>query len=93
MGGLAAAIAHNGWLMTLGIIGYLLTLLFDIIGGGSLRRTAYVRLVLAEQENRSLHAEQVRLKGGLKEMQDKVAALEAELQKVRDEKNQSVSPG
>ena len=52
-----------------------------IMGGGSLGRTGYVRLARAEQENRTLRAEQARLLGGLKEMQDKVAAQEAQLSK------------
>ena len=77
MGALATVITRNGCLITLGIIGYLLALLFDIIGGGSLGRTSYVRLARAEQENRSLRAEQARLLGGLKELQEKLAALEA----------------
>jgi hypothetical protein len=78
MGALATVITRNGWLITLGIIGYLLAILFDIIGGGSLGRTGYVRLARAEQENRSLRAEQARLLGGLKEIQEKLAALEAQ---------------
>jgi hypothetical protein len=81
MGAIATAIARNGWLITLGIIGYLLALLFDIISGGNLKRSAHIRLAIAEQENRSLRAEQIRLLGGLKELQDKVAELEAQLQK------------
>ena len=85
MGAIATAVAHNGWLITLGIIGYLLALLFDIIAGGSLRRTRYVRLAMAEQENRSMRAEQIRLLGGLQEMQARVAELELQLQKVKGE--------
>lgn len=78
MGAVATAITRNGWLITLGVIGYLLVLLFDIVGGGNLGRTGYVRLARAEQENRSLRAEQARLLGGLKEMEAKLAALEGE---------------
>ena len=78
MGAAATIITRNGWLITLGIIGYLLAILFDIIGGGSLGRTGYVRLARAEQENRSLRAEQARLLGGLKELQEKLTALEAQ---------------
>jgi hypothetical protein len=77
MGGVATAIVRQPWLITLGIIGYLLVLLFDIIGGGSLGRTGYVRLARAEQENRSLRAEQARLLAGLKELEAKVPAPEA----------------
>ena len=68
--------SNQGWIITIGVIGYLLVLLLDIIGGGSLGRTGYVRLARAEQENRSLRAEQTRLQGGLKELEAKVAALE-----------------
>src|SRR5258706_13861138 len=78
MGALATVITRNGWLITLGIIGYLLAILFDIIGGGSLGRTGYVRLARAEQENRSLRAEQARLLVGLKEVEDKLAGLEVQ---------------
>jgi hypothetical protein len=81
MGALATVITRNGWLITLGIIGYLLAILFDIIGGGSLGRTGYVRLARAEQENRTLRAEQARLLGGLKEVQEKLAAIESQLNK------------
>jgi hypothetical protein len=81
MGAIATIITRNGWLITLGIIGYLLAILFDIIGGGSLGRTGYVRLARAEQENRTLRAEQARLLGGLKEMQDKLAGLETQTTK------------
>src|SRR5689334_16081951 len=81
MGALATVITRNGWLITLGSIGYLLVLLFGIISGGSLGRTGYVRLARAEQENRSLRAEQARLLGGLKELQEKVTVLEAQSNK------------
>ncbi len=61
--------SNQGWLIALGVIGYLIVLLFDILSGGSLGRSAQVRLAQAEQENRSLRAEQVRLVAGLKEAQ------------------------
>src|SRR5262245_64145941 len=77
MGALTTAILRQGWLITLGIIGYLLVLLLDIVGGGSLGRTGYVRLARAEQENRELRAEQARLLGAVKELQARCAALES----------------
>ena len=77
MGAIATAITRNGWLITLGVIGYLLELLFDIIGGGHLGRTGYGRLAQGEQENRSLRAEQVRLLAGLKELEAKAPAVQA----------------
>lgn|SRR5574341_650292 len=84
MGAVATALTRNGWVITLGIIGYLLVLMFDIIRGGNLGRSGYVRLARAEQENRSLRAEHVRLLGGLKEMQDKVATLQAQLRNPKE---------
>jgi hypothetical protein len=64
---ITAAIVGQWWIVLLGVIGYLLALLADLIGGGSLGRTGAVRLARAEQENRELQAEQARLLGALKE--------------------------
>ncbi len=82
--------SNQGWIITIGIIGYLLVLLFDIISGGSLGRSAQVRLAHAEQENRELRAEQARLTGGIKELQVKqeeltqaLAAANAEIEKLK----------
>ena len=75
--------SNQGWLITLGVIGYLLVLIFDIIGGGSLGRSAHMRLARAEQENRELRAEQARLVGGVEELQARNAALDAEVQKLK----------
>ena len=82
--------SNQGWIITIGIIGYLLVLLFDIIGGGSLGRSAQVRLAHAEQENRELRAEQARLTGGIKELQSKqeelakaLSAANAEIEKLK----------
>ena len=66
-----AVIIGQAWVVLLGVIGYLLALLVDLIGGGSLGRTGAVRLARAEQENRELHAEQARLIGAIKEMEEK----------------------
>jgi hypothetical protein len=80
--------SNQGWIITIGVIGYLLVLLLDIIGGGSLGRSAHVRLANAEQENRELRAEQARLAGGITELRAKqeeltkaLAAAKADLEK------------
>jgi hypothetical protein len=70
-----AAIIGEAWVILLGVIGYLLALLVDLIGGGSLGRTGAIRLARAEQENRELHAEQARLIGGLKERDERLSVL------------------
>ena len=80
--------SNQGWIITIGVIGYLLVLLLDIIGGGSLGRSAHVRLSNAEQENRELRAEQARLAGGVTELRARqeeltkaLAAAKADLEK------------
>src|SRR5690242_5357325 len=65
---ITAVIVGQWWIVLLGAIGYLLALLADLIGGGSLGRTGAVRLARAEQENRELLAEQARLLGALREV-------------------------
>jgi hypothetical protein len=82
--------SNQGWIITIGVIGYLLVLLLDIIGGGSLGRSAVVRLANAEQENRELRAEQARLVGGVAELKAKqeeltkaLAAAKADLDKLK----------
>jgi cell shape-determining protein MreC len=77
--------SNQGWLITLGVIGYLLVLLLDVIGGGSLERSAYVRLAHAEQENRELRAERARLVGGVNELQAQQQRLTQELAEARAE--------
>jgi hypothetical protein len=96
MGAITTIILRQGWIITLGIIGYLLVLLFDIVGGGSLGRSGAVRLARAEQENRELRAEQARLVGGLKELQEQqqqlrqaLEAAKAEIEKLKT----AFSPG
>jgi len=73
---ITAIIIGQYWVILLGLIGYLLALLLDLIGGGSLGRTGAVRLGRAEQENRELRAEQARLLGAIKEQDEKIAALQ-----------------
>lgn len=77
MGLVTALIIQYPWIIALGVIGYLLVLLFEV--GGGLDRSEGLRLAHAEQENRTLRAEHNRLVGGLKELQAKNAALEQEL--------------
>ena len=76
MGAATAVIIRQPWIVTLGIIGYLLVLLFE----ASLDPRALVRMAHAEQENRSLRAEHSRLVGGINDLQARNAALEAENQ-------------
>ena len=78
MGVAAALVTGNTWIISLGVIGFLLVLLFEAgLDPRSLMRAAH-----AEQENRSMYAERARLLGGLKELQARNAALEAEKQKL-----------
>jgi hypothetical protein len=72
---MTAVIIGQAWVILLGVIGYLLALLVDLIGGRSLGRTGAMRLARAEQENRELHAEQSRLIGAIRERDEKLAAL------------------
>ena len=71
---ITAVIVQLGWVVLLGVIGYLVALLVDLLGGRSLGRTGSVRLATAEQENRELRAEQARLLGAIRERD---AALES----------------
>lgn len=69
----SAAIVGQAWVVLLGVIGYLLALLVDLVGGGSLGRTGMVRLARVEQENREMRAEQARLLGAIRERDAKLA--------------------
>jgi hypothetical protein len=73
-----AFIIDQWWIVLLGVIGYLLALLLDLLGGRSLGRTGAIRLAQAEQENRELRAEQARLLGAIREREEKLAALPAQ---------------
>lgn len=77
MAAVASIIVREPWLITIGIILYLVILLMDVAGGGSLGRSGAVRLARAEQENRELRAEQARLVGAVNELQTKVSATGA----------------
>jgi len=70
-----AIVVGEWWIFLLGVIGYLLALLLDLVGGRSLGRTGAMRLAHAEQENRELKAEHARLMGGVKERDARLAAL------------------
>ena len=70
-----AFIINQWWIVLLGVIGYLLALLLDLLGGRSLGRTGAMRLAQAEQENRELRAEQARLLGAIRKRDEKLAAL------------------
>lgn len=62
-----AILIDAAWFVLVGMIGYQLALLLDLVFGGNLGRTGSVRLARAEQENRELHAEQARLLGAIRE--------------------------
>ncbi len=83
MGIVTALVIQYPWIIALGVIGYLLALLFEAVGGGSSDTSSSVRLI--EQENRSLRAEHARLVGGLKEEQARNAALEAKNRQLTQE--------
>jgi uncharacterized protein (DUF58 family) len=67
-----AFIINQWWVILLGVIGYLLALLVDLLGGRALGRTGAMRLARAEQENRELKAEQARLLGAIRERDEKL---------------------
>jgi hypothetical protein len=70
-----AYIIQQWWVVLLGVIGYLLAMLVDLIGGRALGRTGAMRLARAEQENRELKAEQARLLGAIRERDEKLAKV------------------
>jgi len=78
MGVATAIVTGVTWIVTLGIIGFLLVLLFE----AGLDPRSLVRAVHAEQENRAMFAEHARLIGGLKELQTLNSALEAKNQQL-----------
>jgi hypothetical protein len=72
---ITAIIIDQWWVILLGVIGYLLALLVDLLGGRALGRTGAMRLGRAEQENRELKAEQARLLGAIRERDEKQAKV------------------
>ena len=85
LGIVAAFITQMWWVVLLGVIGHLLVLLFDIVGGGGLDRSSYIRLAQIEHENRAVSAERARLVGGFKECQAQRAELEAKNRQLTQE--------
>ena len=71
-----AAILGEWWMVLIGVIGYQVALLVDLVGGRSLGRTGAVRLAKAEQENRELRAEQARLLGAIRERDARLGVLQ-----------------
>src|SRR5512142_125042 len=71
-------ITHQWWIILLGLIGYLISLLTGLAGGRSLGRTGSMRLARAEQENRELKAEQARLLGAIRDRDEKLASVQKE---------------
>jgi hypothetical protein len=65
------------WIVLLGVIGYLLALLLDLVGGRTLGRTGATRLAQAEQENRELKAEQAHLLGAIRERDERLTNIQA----------------
>jgi hypothetical protein len=82
---ITAILIRQWWVVLIGVIGYLLVLLVEILGGRSLGRTGAVRLARAEQENRELRAEQARLLGAIRERDEKLAAVQSEAGEPQDE--------
>ena len=68
---ITAILINQWWIVLLGVSGYLLALLLDLVGGRSLGRTGAMRLAQTEQENRELKAEQARLLGAIREYEEK----------------------
>jgi hypothetical protein len=71
-----AIIIQQWWIVLLGVIGYLISLLTGLAGGRALGRTGAMRLARAEQENRELKAEQARLLGAIRERDEKLANMQ-----------------
>jgi hypothetical protein len=72
---ITAFIVHQWWVVLLGLIGYLISLLTGLAGGRALGRTGAMRLARAEQENRELKAEQARLLGAIRERDEKLGKV------------------
>jgi predicted RNase H-like nuclease (RuvC/YqgF family) len=83
MGVATAILTQRAWMITLGIIGYLLILLFE----AGLDPRSLIRMHHAEQENRSMHAERSRLIGSIKELEARNASLEVKNEQLQKELN------
>ena len=84
-----AIIVQQWWVVLLGVIGYLISLLTGLAGGRALGRTGAMRLARAEQENRELKAEQARLFGAIRERDEKLGT--AQKQDSKSEVKEEVS--
>ncbi len=69
---ITAVILGEWWVLLVGVIGYLFTLIVELTRGQSLGKTGMVRLARAEQEYRELKAEQARLLGAIQERDEKL---------------------
>lgn len=81
MGVAAALVTQVAWIISLGVIGFLLVLLLE----AGLDPRSLMRAVHAEQENRTMSAERARLTGGLKDLQSRNEALTAKNQQLQQE--------
>jgi hypothetical protein len=77
----AAVMSKEWWTISLGVIGYLLVLLFE----AGLDPRSLVRAVHAEQENRTMVAEKLRLVAGFNETQARIESLEATIRQLTQE--------
>jgi len=89
MGLVSAFIIKQPWVVLVGLVGYLLTLIVDITGGRALGRTGAIRLAQAEQENRELRAEQARLLGEIQEHHENLNKISPVSQPPIDEQTKS----
>jgi Tfp pilus assembly protein PilO len=72
MGVITAIVTSVPWIIALGVVGFLLILLFEV----GLDPRSMMRAAHAEQENRAMYAERARLLGGLEELKARIAELE-----------------
>jgi len=76
-----AIIVQQWWVVLVGLIGYLVSLLTGLAGGRALGRTGAMRLARAEQENRELRAEQARLLGAIRDRDGKAGGKGTQVDK------------
>ncbi len=68
---ITAFLIGEWWIVLIGVIGYQVVLVVELMWGGALGRTGRIRLARAEQENRELRDEKARLVGTIDELQNK----------------------
>lgn len=76
-----AIVVGQAWIVLLGVIGYQIAIIVDLVAGRSLGRTGAIRLARAEQERRELLSEKERLLGAMRERDESIKKL----QSIRDE--------